>query len=75
MPSLLHEHHGFHTIHGRGAAIATGVKVANPKLCMGKFQETEIVWLSEAITSSIPIRNIDINIVLPNNRIYGLTKG
>ncbi len=68
--------YGFHTIHGRGAAIATGVKVANPELS---------VWLASGDGDSLAIggnhfihavrRNIDINIVLFNNRIYGLTKG
>lgn len=68
--------YGFHTIHGRGAAIATGVKVANPDLS---------VWLSTGDGDSLAIggnhfihavrRNIDINILLLNNKIYGLTKG
>ena len=68
--------YGFHTIHGRGAAIATGVKVANPKLA---------VWLATGDGDSLAIggnhfihavrRNIDLNIVLFNNKIYGLTKG
>lgn len=68
--------YGFHTIHGRGAAIATGVKVANPDLS---------VWLVTGDGDSLAIggnhfihavrRNIDLNIVLFNNRIYGLTKG
>lgn len=68
--------YGFHTIHGRGAAIATGVKVANPELS---------VWLASGDGDSLAIggnhfihavrRNIDINIILFNNRIYGLTKG
>ncbi len=68
--------YGFHTIHGRGAVIATGVKVANPKLS---------VWLTTGDGDSLAIggnhfihavrRNVDINIVLFNNRIYGLTKG
>lgn len=68
--------YGFHTIHGRGAAIATGVKSANPDLS---------VWLTTGDGDSLAIggnhfihairRNIDINIVLFNNRIYGLTKG
>ncbi|GAD08189.1 2-oxoglutarate oxidoreductase, beta subunit [Porphyromonas crevioricanis JCM 13913] len=68
--------YGFHTIHGRGAAIATGVKTANPELS---------VWLTTGDGDSLAIggnhfihairRNIDINIVLFNNRIYGLTKG
>ena len=68
--------YGMHTIHGRGAAIATGVKVANPNLS---------VWLVTGDGDSMAIggnhfihvlrRNVDINIVLFNNRIYGLTKG
>ncbi len=68
--------YGFHTIHGRGAAIATGVKVANPELS---------VWLTTGDGDCLAIggnhfihavrRNVDINILLMNNRIYGLTKG
>ena len=68
--------YGFHTIHGRGAAIATGVKVANPKLS---------VWLATGDGDCLAIggnhfihavrRNVDINILLMNNKIYGLTKG
>jgi 2-oxoglutarate ferredoxin oxidoreductase subunit beta len=68
--------YGFHTIHGRGAAIATGVKTANPALQ---------VWLMTGDGDCLAIggnhfihavrRNIDLNIVLFNNKIYGLTKG
>ncbi len=68
--------YGFHTIHGRGAAIATGVKTANPELS---------VWLATGDGDCLAIggnhfihavrRNIDINIMLLNNKIYGLTKG
>lgn len=68
--------YGFHSIHGRAAAIATGVKVANPNLN---------VWVTTGDGDSMAIggnhfihavrRNIDINIVLFNNKIYGLTKG
>lgn len=67
---------GFHTVHGRGAAVATGVKVARPDLT---------VWLMSGDGDSLAIggnhfihavrRNVDINEVLFNNRIYGLTKG
>lgn len=67
---------GFHGIHGRAAALATGVKVANPKLT---------VWVTTGDGDSLAIggnhfihavrRNIDINILLFNNEIYGLTKG
>lgn len=68
--------YGFHTIHGRAAAIATGVKTANPDLS---------VWVVSGDGDSLAIggnhfihavrRNVDVNIVLFNNRIYGLTKG
>ena len=68
--------YGFHGIHGRAAAIATGVKVANPNLN---------VWVATGDGDSLAIggnhfihtirRNVDINIILFNNKIYGLTKG
>ncbi len=68
--------YGFHSIHGRAAAISTGVKVANPTLS---------VWMATGDGDSLAIggnhfihavrRNIDINIMLFNNQIYGLTKG
>ena len=68
--------YGFHTIHGRAAAIATGFKVANPEMT---------VWQISGDGDGLAIggnhfihairRNVDINIVLFNNRIYGLTKG
>ena len=67
---------GFHTIHGRAAAVASGVKIANPDLS---------VWVITGDGDSMAIggnhfihlirRNIDINLILFNNRIYGLTKG
>ncbi len=67
---------GFHTIHGRAAAVATGVKVANPELS---------VWVATGDGDSLAIggnhfihairRNIDLNVMLFNNEIYGLTKG
>lgn len=68
--------YGFHTIHGRGGAIASGVKVANPDLS---------VWQITGDGDALAIggnhlihelrRNIDLNILLFNNEIYGLTKG
>ncbi|MCZ6659165.1 MAG: 2-oxoacid:ferredoxin oxidoreductase subunit beta [Gammaproteobacteria bacterium] len=70
------ESYGFHTIHGRAPAIATGVKLANPKLD---------VWVITGDGDGLSIggnhllhalrRNIDVNILLINNEIYGLTKG
>ncbi len=68
--------YGIHGIHGRAAAIATGVKVSNPGLS---------VWIATGDGDSMAIggnhfihvirRNLDVNILLFNNRIYGLTKG
>ncbi|MCW3806486.1 2-oxoacid:ferredoxin oxidoreductase subunit beta [Plebeiibacterium marinum] len=68
--------YGFHTIHGRAAAVASGVKVANPKL-----QVWEITGDGDALAIGgnhfihLIRRNIDINVILFNNQIYGLTKG
>ena len=68
--------YGFHSIHGRATAVSTGIKVANPELS---------VWQACGDGDALAIggnhfihavrRNIDINIILFNNRIYGLTKG
>ncbi len=68
--------YGMHTIHGRAAAIATGVKTANPELT---------VWQISGDGDGLAIggnhfihavrRNVDINILIFNNKIYGLTKG
>jgi 2-oxoglutarate/2-oxoacid ferredoxin oxidoreductase subunit beta len=68
--------YGFHTIHGRAPAFATGVKLSNPNLS---------VWQVTGDGDALAIggnhyihalrRNIDINILLFNNEIYGLTKG
>src|SRR6266705_72511 len=68
--------YGFHSIHGRAPAIATGIKAANPELT---------VWVVTGDGDALSIggnhfmhvlrRNLDINYILFNNRIYGLTKG
>ena len=68
--------YGFHTIHGRAPAVATGAKLANPELS---------VWLVTGDGDATSIggnhlihilrRNMNINIMMFNNRIYGLTKG
>ncbi len=68
--------YGFHSLHGRASAIASGVKVANPNLS---------VWVVTGDGDSLAIggnhfihilrRNINVNILLFNNKIYGLTKG
>ncbi|MCB0170922.1 MAG: 2-oxoacid:ferredoxin oxidoreductase subunit beta [Anaerolineae bacterium] len=68
--------YGIHSIHGRAPTLASGLKLANPELS---------VWIITGDGDSLSIggnhlihilrRNIDVNIVLFNNRIYGLTKG
>ena len=68
--------YGFHTIHGRAPAVATGLKIARPELS---------VWVVTGDGDALSIggnhllhalrRNIDIKILLFNNEIYGLTKG
>ncbi len=68
--------YGFHTVHGRAPTVATGVKVARPELS---------VWMVTGDGDGLSIggnhllhvlrRNPDINILLFNNRVYGLTKG
>ena len=68
--------YGFHTIHGRAPAVATGIKCSRPDL---------MVWVVTGDGDGLSIggnhlmhairRNLDINIILFNNRIYGLTKG
>lgn len=70
------ETYGFHTIHGRAPAIATGVKLANPELD---------VWVITGDGDGLSIggnhmlhvlrRNVDLQLLLFNNEIYGLTKG
>jgi 2-oxoglutarate ferredoxin oxidoreductase subunit beta len=70
------ETYGFHTIHGRAPTIATGAKLANPRLD---------VWVVTGDGDSLSIggnhfihvlrRNVGLKILLFNNRIYGLTKG
>ncbi len=70
------ETYGFHSIHGRAPAIASGTKVANPDLS---------VWVITGDGDGLSIggnhmlhllrRNVDVNVLLFNNRIYGLTKG
>jgi 2-oxoglutarate/2-oxoacid ferredoxin oxidoreductase subunit beta len=68
--------YGFHAIHGRAPAIATGIKIANPDLS---------VWIATGDGDALSIggnhvihtlrRNLDLKILMFNNRIYGLTKG
>jgi 2-oxoglutarate ferredoxin oxidoreductase subunit beta len=68
--------YGFHSIHGRAPAIATGIKMSRPELS---------VWVVTGDGDALSIggnhlihllrRNLDVNLLLFNNRIYGLTKG
>lgn len=68
--------YGFHTIHGRGAAIATGVKVANPELSVWQITgDGDCLAIGGNHFIHSVRRNVDINVLLFNNQIYGLTKG
>ena len=68
--------YGFHSIHGRAPTLATGLKLANPQL---------MVWVITGDGDALSIggnhilhsmrRNVDIKVIMFNNRIYGLTKG
>jgi len=70
------ETYGFHSIHGRAPSVATGIKVANPELS---------VWIVTGDGDGLSIggnhmlhllrRNVNVTVLLFNNRIYGLTKG
>jgi 2-oxoglutarate ferredoxin oxidoreductase subunit beta len=68
--------YGFHGIHGRAAAIATGVKSANPELSVWEITgDGDALAIGGNHFIHAIRRNIDINIILFNNEIYGLTKG
>lgn len=68
--------YGFHTIHGRASAVATGVKVANPDLSVWQITgDGDCLAIGGNHFIHAVRRNIDINILLLNNKIYGLTKG
>jgi len=68
--------YGFHTIHGRGAAVATGVKVANPELTVWQITgDGDCLAIGGNHFIHSVRKNIDINVLLFNNQIYGLTKG
>lgn len=68
--------YGFHGIHGRASAIATGVKIANPGLSVWQITgDGDALAIGGNHFIHIVRRNIDINIILFNNEIYGLTKG
>ncbi len=75
MPYYLNTY-GFHTIHGRGAAIATGVKTSHPELTVWQMTgDGDCLAIGGNHFIHSVRRNIDLNVVLFNNQIYGLTKG
>jgi len=68
--------YGFHTIHGRAPSIATGVKLANPALDVWVITgDGDALSIGGNHTMHALRRNVDLNILLFNNEIYGLTKG
>jgi 2-oxoglutarate/2-oxoacid ferredoxin oxidoreductase subunit beta len=68
--------YGFHGIHGRASAIASGVKVANPELSVWQITgDGDALAIGGNHFIHVIRRNIDVNIILFNNEIYGLTKG
>jgi 2-oxoglutarate/2-oxoacid ferredoxin oxidoreductase subunit beta len=70
------ETYGFHTIHGRAPAVATGVKLANPELDVWIITgDGDALSIGGNHTMHILRRNLDCQILLFNNEIYGLTKG
>lgn len=68
--------YGFHSLHGRASAIASGIKVANPHLSVWQVTgDGDSMAIGGNHFIHIIRRNIDVNILLFNNKIYGLTKG
>ncbi|QNQ11376.1 2-oxoacid:ferredoxin oxidoreductase subunit beta [Sphingomonas alpina] len=70
------ETYGFHTIHGRAPAVATGVKLANPDLDVWIITgDGDALSIGGNHTMHLLRRNLDCQVLLFNNEIYGLTKG
>ena len=68
--------YGFHTIHGRAPAFCTGLKLANPELSVWNITgDGDALSIGGNHLIHVLRRNVDIQILLFNNRIYGLTKG
>jgi 2-oxoglutarate ferredoxin oxidoreductase subunit beta len=68
--------YGFHGIHGRASAIASGVKTANPQLSVWQITgDGDALAIGGNHFIHAVRRNVDLNIILFNNEIYGLTKG
>lgn len=70
------ETYGFHTIHGRAPAVATGVKLANPELDVWIITgDGDALSIGGNHTMHLLRRNLNCQVLLFNNEIYGLTKG
>ena len=68
--------YGFHSIHGRAPAVATGVKLANPELDVWVITgDGDAMSIGGNHFTHVLRRNINMKILMFNNRIYGLTKG
>src|SRR6185369_13028249 len=68
--------YGFHSIHGRAPAIATGLKITRPELSVWVVtRDGDALSIGGNHLIHVLRRNLDLNILLFNNRIYGLTKG
>ena len=68
--------YGFHTIHGRAPTFATGLKLANPELDVWVVGgDGDMLSIGGNHTFHVMRRNVDVNLLLFNNEIYGLTKG
>lgn len=70
------ESYGFHTIHGRAPAVATGIKLANPELDIWLVTgDGDGMSIGGNHTMHLLRRNLNCQVLLFNNEIYGLTKG
>ncbi len=68
--------YGFHTIHGRAPAVASGLKLANPELDVWLITgDGDALSIGGNHTLHLLRRNVNLNLILFNNEIYGLTKG
>ncbi|OGU02441.1 MAG: 2-oxoacid:ferredoxin oxidoreductase subunit beta [Gemmatimonadetes bacterium GWC2_71_10] len=68
--------YGFHTIHGRAPAVASGVKLSNPELDVWLITgDGDALSIGGNHTLHLLRRNLNMNVILFNNEIYGLTKG
>ncbi len=66
---------GFHTVHGRAPAVATGIKAIRRTWKSGSRPAMAVPSPSAAIACHMLRRNVGLKVLLFNNRIYGLTKG